>query len=619
MNTDILAIHTNTMRTRGSAFDSTSDGEDTTINNTESNIGNNDNSLKNSNRNRNRVPEALLLRQEKDWYLNQNRAIPRTAIHHPTLEEFSSTPFEDYVRYTVMGVGCECCRKTPTFKNQCPEATFCKFQMKDGMAKIVPPVGWWNYEGIGKDLTGRGPAWAAGTIIGDLNLETPIKQHASGMAGVYEFTMMVVPDMKLSEFRKKADDYRNRQLGSALPEFDEEKLDTLALKFWKRLGPIMEAPLYGADLEGSLFNGANACGWNVEQLQSCIKLLCSDAPLAEHGFRLPGVTTAYLYAGMWGSTFAAHTEDLNLPSINYIHAGAPKYWYSISPEDSKRFECLASSHFAAVSKTCPEFLRHKRNLLSPSVLKKAGIKYKTQIQYPGEFMITFPGAYHFGFNTGFNMAESTNFAIPEWIHIGRKAGVCLCQPHSVRLDINRFQVLLNEYQEDNKTSSKTYTEWAEEKANKIKEAMETKQRISSCNDDKSSNTNTVNIKSRKPFIVPIALTTIISKKRRLTTKPPIQEYRIALKTSFKTFTVNTQVLCQLPDTEDATLKFFSGKIISVYENYIRIHFFGMSSKEDLWVERTCNYLWLNVGVPDQKDIDIQMKEKIKKRKVVTVN
>ena len=151
------------MRTRGGAYDELNNNtgtNETTTNNLETN--------KNS---KCRVPEARLLQQEKDWYLRQNRAIPRTAIYRPSLEEFQSTPFEDYIRYTLMGVGCECCRVKPTFRNQSPEQTFCKYKMRDGMAKVVPPSGWWDYEGIGRDLTGRGPAWQAGTKIGDLNLE----------------------------------------------------------------------------------------------------------------------------------------------------------------------------------------------------------------------------------------------------------------------------------------------------------------------------------------------------------------------------------------------------------------------------------------------------------------
>jgi jumonji domain-containing protein 2 len=64
-------------------------------------------------------------------------------------------------------------------------------------------------------------------------------------------------------------------------------------------------------------------------------------------------------------------------------------------------------------------------MLSPSVLKKEGIGYSCQIQRAGDVMITFPGSYHFGFNTGFNVAESTNFAVPEWVPTGVAAGVCM--------------------------------------------------------------------------------------------------------------------------------------------------------------------------------------------------
>lgn len=60
-------------------------------------------------------------------------------------------------------------------------------------------------------------------------------------------------------------------------------------------------------------------------------------------------------------------------------------------------------------------------------------------------MITFPGAYHGGFNHGFNLAESTNFAIDHWIREGRGAGYCRCSPHSVRIDVDRFETIVRQH------------------------------------------------------------------------------------------------------------------------------------------------------------------------------
>ncbi|EEB87811.1 hypothetical protein MPER_14686, partial [Moniliophthora perniciosa FA553] len=62
--------------------------------------------------------------------------------------------------------------------------------------------------------------------------------------------------------------------------------------------------------------------WNVAHLESELsRLLPSEG--------LPGVNTPYLYWGMWRATFAWHVEDMDLFSINYIHFGAPKFWYSV--------------------------------------------------------------------------------------------------------------------------------------------------------------------------------------------------------------------------------------------------------------------------------------------------
>lgn len=150
---------------------------------------------------------------------------------------------------------------------------------------------------------------------------------------------------------------------------------------------------------------------------------------------LPGVNTPYLYFGMWKATFAWHVEDMDLYSINYLHFGAPKQWYCIRPENSTRFECIAQGIFSSDHKTCPQFLRHKTYLLSPSKLATDGVPVNRLVQHEGEFVLTFPFAYHSGYNLGFNCAESINFALNDWIPIGRKAESCKCINDSVQIDV----------------------------------------------------------------------------------------------------------------------------------------------------------------------------------------
>jgi hypothetical protein len=127
---------------------------------------------------------------------------------------------------------------------------------------------------------------------------------------------------------------------------------------------------------------------------------------------------------------------MDLYSINYIHFGAPKQWYSISQCDGEKFEAIMRSNFPNDHKGCPQFMRHKTFLASPSALESKGIKVNRLVHHEGEFVITFPFGYHSGYNLGYNCAESVNFATDYWLDIGRKARKCNCAEDSVNINVD---------------------------------------------------------------------------------------------------------------------------------------------------------------------------------------
>lgn len=59
--------------------------------------------------------------------------------------------------------------------------------------------------------------------------------------------------------------------------------------------------------------------------------------------------------------------------------------------------------------------------LSPSILRSEGVPVYRCVQNPGEFVLTFPRAYHAGFNCGFNCAEAVNIAPLDWLPHGHIA------------------------------------------------------------------------------------------------------------------------------------------------------------------------------------------------------
>lgn len=205
-------------------------------------------------------------------------------------------------------------------------------------------------------------------------------------------------------------------------EFSADRCAGLEQLYWKSLS--YAEPMYGADVLGSIFKDSTK-EWNVAHLPNVLDLMEE---------KIPGVNDAYLYAGLWKASFSWHLEDQDLYSINYLHFGAPKQWYSIPQSQHQQFYALMKSIFSEDYKNCHEFLRHKTFLASPQFLAKNGITCNKIIHKQGEFMITYPYGYHAGFNYGYNMAESVNFALDDWFAFADKARKCECISDAVGIN-----------------------------------------------------------------------------------------------------------------------------------------------------------------------------------------
>ncbi|XP_041804817.1 lysine-specific demethylase 4A-like isoform X4 [Chelmon rostratus] len=323
--------------------------------------------------------------------VSQNHASKRIMTFYPAAEEFKN--FSRYIAY-MESQGAH----------------------KAGLAKIVPP----------KDWKPRGSY----DDIDDLVIPAPIQQVVTGQSGLFTQYNIQKKAMTVREFRKIANSDK-----FCSPHYDD--FEELERKYWKNV--TFNPPIYGADVNGTLYD-PEVKEWNICHLDTIL-----DTVERESGITIEGVNTPYLYFGMWKTTFAWHTEDMDLYSINYLHFGEPKSWYCVPPEHGKRLERLAKGFFPGSSQNCEAFLRHKMTLISPSILKKYGIPFDKVTQEAGEFMVTFPYAYHAGFNHGFNCAESTNFATERWIEYGKQAVLCSCRKDMVKISMDVF---VNKFQPD---------------------------------------------------------------------------------------------------------------------------------------------------------------------------
>lgn len=301
----------------------------------------------------------------------------------PTMEEFSN--FTEFVR-----------RARAAYANY-------------GLVKVIPPAEW------------KARKSGAYDDVDDMIIPLPIKQVIQGTRGIYQQYNVEQKPISVADFRAKATKVAEE---SKTVKMSAEERDRA---YWRTVAfnPVM----YGADMPGSLFDKEQET-WNLAKLPNLLDLLPT---------KLAGVNDPYIYFGMWKAAFAWHVEDMDLYSINYLHFGEPKAWYSVPQRDMQKFERAASTLFPDESRECKQFLRHKQSVISPNVLRGTfHVPMHTTIQEAGQFVITWPGAYHAGFNHGYNCAEAVNFALEDWIPWGQASKPCMCDSQRALINMQYF-------------------------------------------------------------------------------------------------------------------------------------------------------------------------------------
>lgn len=240
----------------------------------------------------------------------------------------------------------------------------------------------------------------------------------------------------LKQFQEKAKHFKDKHFASRIPvdlvtntkrPVTEEDIER---EFWRLTESLVETVEveYGADIHSTThgsgfptmelrpFDHYSTDPWNLNVLpldrESLFRHIKTD---------ISGMTVPWLYVGMCFSTFCWHSEDHYTYSANYHHFGATKTWYGIPSSDTELFEAAMREAVPELFEQQPDLLFQLVTLLQPEKLKKAGVQVYALDQRAGQFVITFPQAYHAGFNHGFNFNEAVNFAPPDWEPFGADA------------------------------------------------------------------------------------------------------------------------------------------------------------------------------------------------------
>ncbi|XP_061909452.1 lysine-specific demethylase 5C isoform X2 [Entelurus aequoreus] len=246
-------------------------------------------------------------------------------------------------------------------------------------------------------------------------------------------------EYSLQSFGEMADSYKADYFNMPVHMVPTELVER---EFWRLVGSIEEDVTveYGADIHSKEFGSGfpmntgkrtltkeeeeYACsGWNLNVMP-----VLEQSLLCHINGDISGMKVPWLYVGMVFSAFCWHIEDHWSYSINYLHWGEPKTWYGVPSVAAERLEEVMKKLTPELFEFQPDLLHQLVTIMNPNILMAHGVPVVRTNQCAGEFVITFPRAYHSGFNQGYNFAEAVNFCTADWLPAGRS-----CIEHYRRL------------------------------------------------------------------------------------------------------------------------------------------------------------------------------------------
>uniref|UniRef100_A0A8C9C391 [histone H3]-trimethyl-L-lysine(4) demethylase n=1 Tax=Phocoena sinus TaxID=42100 RepID=A0A8C9C391_PHOSS len=248
-----------------------------------------------------------------------------------------------------------------------------------------------------------------------------------------------VREYTLQSFGEMADNFKSDYFNMPVHMVPTELVEK---EFWRLVSSIEEDVIveYGADISSKDFGSGfpvkdgrrkmlpeeeeyALSGWNLNNMP-----VLEQSVLAHINVDISGMKVPWLYVGMCFSSFCWHIEDHWSYSINYLHWGEPKTWYGVPSHAAEQLEEVMRELAPELFESQPDLLHQLVTIMNPNVLMEHGVPVYRTNQCAGEFVVTFPRAYHSGFNQGYNFAEAVNFCTADWLPIGRQ-----CVSHYRRL------------------------------------------------------------------------------------------------------------------------------------------------------------------------------------------